>query len=660
MSERSAATRVQLVVEESTDRDLLRRWLEDADGFEPVVAGDGDPFDAAFDVCLLDVAGARDHGGALAVRKRGASTYLPALLYVPERYGDPERALAELPDGAVDDVIAAPVRRAVLARRLRSLGRARTYSTELAASRNRFQRLLTHHPDGVFVCADGVVSYANPAASSLLGVPAERLEDTPIVSLALPADRDRVAEALATAAAGERAGPIEVSLTRSLASDADGGADVDDGADGVGSPGVSPATDSLPVELTAVRVDDDDVEVLVHDLREHRANERQLSLYGRAMNEATVGITICDHTRPDDPLIYVNEEFERLTGYDAAELLGRNPRMLQTNATDPEPVARIRRAIENDEEASVVLLNRRKDGRAWYNALDISPVRDADGEVTHYLGFQRDVTDRVSRNQRLTVLDRVLRHNVRNRLNVVVGYADEIDRVLREALADDERGAGAVDVERLRESVDRIDTAATDILDLSDSVRRFREDVVAARERDPVDAGAIVRDAVTDVARTDPTAELRLSLPAETVHVAGAAPISLVAEELVTNAVQHGGDTPVTVSVRGDGDEVVLRVLDEGPGITADSRAALDRGTESQTRHGQGVGLWLVRWTVDAAGGTVDYAERDGGGAVVTARFPVVDPDAKADPDGGDGLGSDSDGDGDPAASGNRRNGTER
>jgi PAS domain S-box-containing protein len=119
-----------------------------------------------------------------------------------------------------------------------------------------------------------------------------------------------------------------------------------------------------------------------------------LRLAQRTMDEAPVGITVADATEPDEPLIYVNEAFERLTGYDKHEALGRNCRFLQGDDTDPETVATIRQAITDDRPVSVELLNYRKNGEPFWNQLDIAPIRNDDGDVTHYLGFQTDVTDR--------------------------------------------------------------------------------------------------------------------------------------------------------------------------------------------------------------------------------------------------------------------------
>ena len=119
-----------------------------------------------------------------------------------------------------------------------------------------------------------------------------------------------------------------------------------------------------------------------------------LRLAQMTMDEAPVGITVADPTEPDEPLIYINEAFERLTGYDRHEALGRNCRFLQGEETDPETVATIRQAINDDRPVSVEILNYRKNGEPFWNQLDVAPIKDEDGEVTHLVGFQTDITER--------------------------------------------------------------------------------------------------------------------------------------------------------------------------------------------------------------------------------------------------------------------------
>lgn len=127
-------------------------------------------------------------------------------------------------------------------------------------------------------------------------------------------------------------------------------------------------------------------------LLDSRGAKAQLELKDRALAASAEGITIADAGQPDNPLIYVNAGFERLTGYSAAEVLGRNCRFLQGAGTDPETVDILRKAINEKRAVTVQLLNHRKDGTPFWNRLAITPVRDASGEVTHFIGVQSDVT----------------------------------------------------------------------------------------------------------------------------------------------------------------------------------------------------------------------------------------------------------------------------
>lgn len=112
-----------------------------------------------------------------------------------------------------------------------------------------------------------------------------------------------------------------------------------------------------------------------------------------AMHEAPVGISIADARLDDLPLVYVNDGFVELTGYPRDEVIGRNCRFLQGNATKDEPITRMREAIENEEFVAVELRNYRKDGTMFWNRVTLSPIKNQTGDLTHYLGFQEDVSE---------------------------------------------------------------------------------------------------------------------------------------------------------------------------------------------------------------------------------------------------------------------------
>ncbi|MFC6955426.1 PAS domain-containing protein [Halorubellus litoreus] len=377
------------------------------------------------------------------------------------------------------------------------------------------------------------------------------------------------------------------------------------------------ATDDLAAFLDAEATDyvrkhpDGSELVLEKRLRaaaEHATLVESHGLLERAVDQADVGITIADARTDDEPLIYVNEGFTRLTGYPVEESVGRNCRFLQGEDTDPETVATLRAAIENEEAASVDIRNYREDGTPFWNHLDISPVFDEDGELTHYFGFQRDVTERKrlqaelhEQNERLSDFASVLSHDLRNPLAVAQGRLDAVD---------DPNVAAA------EEALSRMDSLITDVLALA------REgDVVEATER--VSLGEVATYAWSMV-ETD---GLVLDVPEGVVVHADRERLVSVFENLFRNTVEHGstgsrtrsgntvehanGASTVTVSATEDG----FVVADDGPGIPEGERdSVFDRGHTTDP-DGTGFGLAIVAAIVDAHEWTVEVTESADGGA---------------------------------------------
>jgi PAS domain S-box-containing protein len=146
-------------------------------------------------------------------------------------------------------------------------------------------------------------------------------------------------------------------------------------------------------------------------------------LKDRALSATAEGITIADVRQKDQPIIYANAAFERLTGYPPDFVLGRNCRFLQGPDTDPQTRETIRRAVRSGEPCTVEILNYRRDGSTFWNRLSITPVRDEGGTVTHFIGVQSDVTGR------------------RRAEDALRATRDELQRALREIQRDIELAA---------------------------------------------------------------------------------------------------------------------------------------------------------------------------------------------------------------------------
>jgi len=254
---------------------------------------------------------------------------------------------------------------------LERIGRRQNRQREL----DSFRRAVEEAADGVAILDDGEYTYVNQAHAEMYGF--DDKDDLLGTSWRTLYDDEEVARLEAEAfpaleADGHWRGPAT---------------------------GSRPDGSTFPTDLSLSVSEDGRHFCTVRDETERRARERELELKERAMDEATVGIQITDPTREGNPLVYVNDGFERMTGYARDEALGRNPRFLQGDGTDPRKTAQLRDAIDAEEPISLELENRRRDGTSYWSRVSVTPVTGEDGTVTNYVGIQQDVTERRARSQ---------------------------------------------------------------------------------------------------------------------------------------------------------------------------------------------------------------------------------------------------------------------
>lgn len=224
----------------------------------------------------------------------------------------------------------------------------------------------------------------------------------------------------------------------------------------------------------------------------------------------------------------------------------------------------------------------------------------------------RDVTERQTQEQRLAVLNRILRHNVRNRLDVVLANADRIDD---DTIRTDIRNN------------------ATQLVELSKKARGV-ERLIEHRTASPelVDLVRIGRDVLDQHRTADSESELTLSSPDELSIRSYPAIIRKLLSELVDNAISHTGESTSRVEIimrSCDGTTAEIAVADNGSGIPERERAVLTEGTETQLKHGRGIGLWTVQWAVTQLGGEIAFEENGPEGSIVTVRLPDVEYDSR-------------------------------
>lgn len=133
---------------------------------------------------------------------------------------------------------------------------------------------------------------------------------------------------------------------------------------------------------------------IAKDMTALRQKESQLRIYQRSLEASSNGVLICEARQDDTPIIYVNPAFVAITGYELEEVKGRNCLFLQGKDTDPQQIADIRLALEQQREITLTIRNYRKNGQAFWNNLFLSPVKAKNGQVTHFVGSITDISER--------------------------------------------------------------------------------------------------------------------------------------------------------------------------------------------------------------------------------------------------------------------------
>jgi PAS domain S-box-containing protein len=264
-------------------------------------------------------------------------------------------------------------------------------------------------------------------------------------------------------------------------------------------------------------------------------------------------------------------------------------------------------------------------------------VESDDGE-TLLRGTITDITDEETLRQQLMVFNRILRHNLRNQLNVVLGQASRLraslgapdsgpatdDGASRSADPSTDRKPTGVRGTEARDGLEVIISATEDLLSTAERAREFDRVYQQLHEIRSLEVRPIVEAVATEVRATAPDA---------TIDIEGITPVlfsnrdavRLILEELVDNAVEHAADPEpvVTISLRADTvGSLRLRVADEGPGIPDLERQVIVEGDETQLRHGSGIGLWVVKWLLTPIGGSLEISENEPTGTVVELVFP--------------------------------------
>jgi PAS domain S-box-containing protein len=337
--------------------------------------------------------------------------------------------------------------------------------------------------------------------------------------------------------------------------------------------------------------------------------EREVEIFREAVDQADPAIAITDTAGRID---YVNSAFEAITGYGAGQLYGESITLLATERYDSDDYTALLDRVQDGETVREEVVQRRADGAQFYADLSVAPIT-VENTIEQFVLVESDITELKSREQRLQVLNRVLRHNLRNDLNAIKGYLS----LLLDEL-DDEHLSYA---ERAHRKVDSL-------LTVSEKAEFVNKMVGAADEQSShptVQVTELLGQEIEQVRKQYPSADL--SLDADQGLETRGTNLEAAIHELLVNSIEHNdADTPqvtVTATTETAPDGIVhVEIADDGPGIPEVERETLASGMETDLQHGSSLGLWLVHWIVTFVGGELSIEKADESGSTVRISLP--------------------------------------
>lgn len=375
-------------------------------------------------------------------------------------------------------------------------------------------------------------------------------------------------------------------------------------------------------------------EELMRVLEERKSAEAALQVLDRAIASSSCGIIITDPRAEDNPVIYVNPAFERITGYSSAETVGRNCRFLRHGDQDQEGLRKLAAALRQQRECRVIVRNYRKDSSMFWNDLDVSPVPDENGQLIHYLGIMTDITDRIraeqdlrgfaqrleARNRELQDFVHVASHDLQEPLRKVRVFSDRLLKLCGSALPEE----GRVYIERMLHAIQRMETLIKDLLTYSRITRR-------TQTFQPLDLTQTTREVLNDLeVRIEETGANITLGPLPTIS-ADPTQMRQLMQNLLSNALKfRRRDVPPVIQIVGellDGGRCRLTVTDNGIGFDEkylDRIFTVFQRLHSATEYeGTGVGLTVCRKIVERHGGDITAKSKPGEGATFIVTLPV-------------------------------------
>jgi len=267
--------------------------------------------------------------------------------------------------------------------------------------------------------------------------------------------------------------------------------------------------------------------------------------FAAAIRATRMSMIITDPRRTDNPIVFVNDAFLRLTGYAREDVLGKNCRFLQGPKTDKAAINKVRDAVAARTDISVDVLNYRKDGSTFWNALYISPVSNGAGELQFFFASQLDVSDRKRSEQRVSAdkdrFEKAVKERTREleaALEAQTTLLHEVDHRVKNNL---QMISSLIVMQRRTIKDEAAKQSLATMLERIEALSTVHRRLYQSKDVSKFDVSDFARDLVSDLLTASGRSEIKSTLELEPIVIPAekATPVALMVNELVTNALKH-------------------------------------------------------------------------------------------------------------------------
>ena len=367
---------------------------------------------------------------------------------------------------------------------------------------------------------------------------------------------------------------------------------------------------------------------LQREIDEHKLAEEKIRTLSYAVEQSPSAVVITD---VNGNIEYVNQKFSRLTGYAAEEVIGQNPRILKSDNTRPETYKELWEAITSGKEWYGIFCNKKKSGELFWESTYISPIRDTDGTITHYIALKEDITDKkladekleymmadIQRsNKELEQFAYVASHDLQEPLRMVASYMQLLQRRYK----------------------DKFDNDANDFINYAvDGSKRMQElihDLLAysrvglpGREFEQIDIETVLDRAIRNLGMSIKDSGAVVTHDSMPTMFADGIQITQLFQNLISNSIKYYNEAPprIHISAKQNKKAVTFSVSDNGIGIDPQYYERIftifQRLHSKEKYSGTGIGLAICKKIVERHHGKIWVESLPGEGSTFYFTIP--------------------------------------